>query len=72
MSFRFRVYLADGEELDDDVAAVPNWQPGDTLYIDRRAKYRVTKVDSDEDLEGSDYAGTWEVEPVKTTARTEG
>ena len=29
MSFKFRVYLADGEELDDYVAAVPNWQPGD-------------------------------------------
>jgi hypothetical protein len=33
MSFRSRVYLADGEDLDDYVATRPDWSPGDTLYV---------------------------------------
>ena len=36
MSFRFRLYLADGEDLDDYVAARPDWRPGDTV-LRRRA-----------------------------------
>ena len=64
MSFRFRVYLADGEALDDYVAAVPNWQPGDTLYIDGRAKYRIRSVIPVGNLDNELYAGIWEVEPI--------
>ena len=36
MSFRFRLFIADGEDLDDYVAARPDWRAGDTVYIDGR------------------------------------
>ena len=72
MSFKFRVYLADGRSSTTTSRPSRTGSPATRFYIDGRAKYRITKVDSNEDLEGSDYAGIWEVEPVETTARTEG
>jgi hypothetical protein len=42
MSFRFRVYLADSEDLDDYVSSEPNWRPGDTLYIEGEPRYRIS------------------------------
>jgi hypothetical protein len=48
MSFRFRMYLANGEDLDDYVSAVPNWNPGDTVYIDGRPRYRISCRDPGE------------------------
>jgi hypothetical protein len=38
MSFKFRMYLADGEDLDDYTSSEPNWSPGDVL---RRRKARI-------------------------------
>ena len=68
MSFRFRMYLADGEDLDDYVSAVPNWKPGDTVYIDGRPKYRISAVIPVNSLDNEVYAGIWEVEPVQLSS----
>ena len=58
------MYLADGEDLDDYVSAVPNWSPGDTVYIDGRPRYRISAVIPVSSLDNEVYAGFWEVEPV--------
>jgi hypothetical protein len=64
MSFRFRLFLEDGTNLDDYVTAVPGpWNPGDLLYDGGRAAWRITSVIplSDAYL---DYAGIWQVAPL--------
>ena len=42
MSFRFRMYLADGEELDDYTRTQPDWSPGDVVYAGGWPAYRIT------------------------------
>ena len=65
MSFRFRMYLADGEDLDDYTSSEPNWSPGDLLYAGGKPAYRITRIISRGQLEGSDYDGIFEVEELK-------
>lgn len=64
MAFTFRVYLADGTDLDDYVAGRPDWQPGDTLYVEGLPAYRITSVIPMSDLDNGVYDGIWEVEPM--------
>lgn len=42
VTFRFRVYSADGDDLDDYTSTEPNWAPGDVLYKAGRPTYRKT------------------------------
>lgn len=64
MSFRFRLLLEDGTDLDDYVTAVPGpWKPGDVLYDGGRAAYRITAVVPLTDAH-LDYAGMWQVAPL--------
>ena len=59
MSFRFRMYLADGEDLDDYTSSEPNWSAGDVVYGGGLPAYRITAVID---------AGIWEVEPIGAPA----
>jgi hypothetical protein len=51
MSFRFRMYLEDGEDIGDYTASVPNWLPGDTVYVEGWPKYRIRSVIPMNDLD---------------------
>jgi hypothetical protein len=42
MSFKFRVYTVDGDDLDDYTASRPDWSPGDVLYEEGKPKWRIT------------------------------
>ena len=64
MSFRFRMYLADGEDLDDYVAMRPDWSAGDVVYAGGRPAYRITAVIPVGNLDNDVYQAVWEVEPV--------
>ena len=64
MSFRFRMYLADGEDVDDYTSSEPNWSPGDVVYAGGRPAYRITAVIPVGSLDNEVYAGIWEVEPI--------
>ena len=64
MSFRFRMYLADGEDVDDYTSSEPNWSPGDVVYAGGRPAYRITAVIPVNSLNSEVYAGIWEVEPI--------
>jgi hypothetical protein len=64
MSFKFRVYSAEGDDLDDYTSSEPNWSAGDVLYINGRPRYRVTAVIPINDLDNEVYAGILEVEPT--------
>ena len=44
MSFRFRMFLADGEDLDDYTSSEPNWSRGDVVDAAGRPAYRITAV----------------------------
>ena len=61
MSFRFRMYLADGEDLDDYVA-----------YIDGRPRYRISAVIPVSSLDNEVYAGIWEVAGDAESGPSEG
>ena len=65
MSFRFRMLLADGEDLDDYTSSEPNWS---TRRRRLRGKdgppYRITAVIPVNSLDNEVYAGIWEVEPI--------
>ncbi len=63
MSFKFRMHLADGMDLDDYVAARSHWSPG-ACCSDGRAEYRVSAVVPTNDLDNELYAAILEVEPV--------
>ncbi len=64
VSFKFRVYNADDDDLDDYTSSEPNWSAGDVLYKDGKAAYRITAVIPMNDLDNEVYAGIWEVEPI--------
>ena len=64
MTFRFRVYSADGDDLDDYTSTEPNWQPGDVLYEDGMPTYRITAVIPVDSLDNGEYSGIWEVETI--------
>ena len=64
MSFSFRMYLADGEDLDDYTSSEPNWSAGDVVYAGGRPAYRITAVIPVGSLDNEVYAGIWEVEPI--------
>ena len=57
MSFRFRLYLADGEDLNDYTSSEPNWSPGDIVYAGGRPAYRIVDVVPLADIDA--YAGIW-------------
>ena len=59
MSFRFRMYLADGEDLDDYTSSEPNWSPGDVVYARGRPAYRITAVIPADSLNDELYQGIW-------------
>ena len=69
MSFRFRVCLAGGEDLDDYSSSEPNWKPGDVLYAGGKPAYRISRIVSRGELEGSDYDGIFEVEALQPAVR---
>jgi hypothetical protein len=69
MSFRFRVHLADGEHLDDYSSSEPNWKPGDVLYAGGKPAYRITRIVSRGEIEGSVYDGIFEVEALQPAVR---
>jgi hypothetical protein len=64
MSFRFRLDLKDGSDLDDYVTAIPGpWKLGDTLYVGGLPVYRITDVVPLNGAE-TDYSGIWTVVPL--------
>ncbi len=69
MSFKFRVFSADRDDLEDYIASVPNWDVGDVLYRDGKPAYRITAVIPMHDLDNEVYHGIWEVEPIGAGAR---
>jgi hypothetical protein len=64
-TFRFRVYLEDGTDLDDYVTTAGTWRPGDTLYAGGLPAYRITKVIPVGNVDNELYQGIWEVEPIR-------
>jgi hypothetical protein len=65
MTSVFRLIAADGDDLGDYKTAVPGpWAPGDLLYAEGHAKYRIRAVITADDFDSDVYAGFWEVEPV--------
>ncbi len=71
MSFKFRMYAVDGDDLGDYESVVPDCNPGDTLYIDGRPKYRISAVIPVNSLDNDVYAAIWEVEPLIPTSQRE-
>jgi hypothetical protein len=65
MAFTFRMFTADGDDLPDYVAMRPDWNPGDTLYVNGKPTYRIRAIVPMHDLDNEVYAGIWEVEPVR-------
>ena len=63
MSFRFRMYLADGE-ASTTISSEPNWSPGDVVYAGGWPAYRITAVIPVGSLENDLYQAVWEVEPT--------
>ena len=64
MSFKFRVYSVDGDDLPDYESTVPNWGPGDVIYRDGMPTHRITAVIPVDKLDNGEFAGIWEVEPL--------
>jgi hypothetical protein len=62
-TFRHRVFLEDGTDLDDYVSnAGATWKEGDTLYAGGLPAYRITEVIPLADID--EYAAVWKVESV--------
>ena len=61
MAFTFKLELADGTPATPPTfgAAVPNWKPGDAIFLGRERMLRVV-----ERRESEDYNGVLVVEPV--------
>jgi len=61
-TFRYRVFLEDGSDLDDYVTNTGPWREGDTIYAGGLPAYRITEVIPLADID--EYDGIWKVEPV--------
>ena len=62
-SFKYRVYLEDGTDLDDYITTAQTWGPGDILYAGGLPAYRIVDVVPLADID--EYAGIWTVEPIE-------
>jgi hypothetical protein len=58
-TFRYRVYLEDGTDLDDYVTTATAWRLGDTLYAGGLPAYRITDIVPLADID--EYAGIFTV-----------
>ena len=56
MAFKFRLYLASGEDVGTFATAAPDWKVGDD-FRDGYARYRITDIVVDEDLHGDEFHG---------------
>jgi hypothetical protein len=73
MAFKFRLYLASGEDVGDLVTGMPNWKPGDTFYDGSHTRFEVVDVvdltdvvDASEETES--FLGALVVTPVEPGA----
>lgn len=64
---RYRIFLADGTELDDFVTNAGRWLPGDVLTITPQERYQVSAIVPPDVLDDFDdeYAGFLEVERLR-------
>jgi hypothetical protein len=63
-TFRYRVYLEDGTDLDDYVTTHLRWGPGDTLYVGGLPAYRITAVIPVSDPDNGEFEAIWQVESL--------
>ena len=70
MAFKFRLYLANGDEIGDYVTGVSNWRPGDPGYVEGETRFEVVDVvdltdvvDASEETES--FIGALVVAPVE-------
>ena len=64
-TFRFRVFLEDGTDLNGYVTNMARpWGPGDVLYSGGSPAFRITKVIPVGNFDNEVYQGIWEVEAI--------
>lgn len=64
-TFKFRVFLEDGTDLEEHVTnMVGPWGPGDVLYSGGLPAFRITKVIPVDSYDNGVYDGIWEVKPL--------
>jgi hypothetical protein len=62
-TFRYRVFLEDGTDLDDYVTTASPWRPGDLIYAGGLVAFRIVDVVPLADID--EYDGIWTVEPLR-------
>jgi hypothetical protein len=63
--FRYRLYLANGEDIGDFTTATPVWKIGDEFYNRDHTLFRITDMLPEEMLPTADYSGVFVVTPVE-------
>jgi hypothetical protein len=55
MPFKFLMYAEGGKEIGAYESAVPNWVPGDTLYISGEVRDRILAVIPSDEVDSDAY-----------------